>query len=157
MLLTIAQKSYVNQPVNKTELSDSLLKIKQAVQAFEDRNKRRAIRALYKAYSFLPRNCQGIRICADIMETFMQMDALDEVIQVAHDIEGQYYYHYFDDARTHFNMFRIFANAAEAHATHGNMSQARRFSKMALDHQMETQENVDVEMMQLFMKQADFQ
>lgn len=155
MLLAIGQKSYIDQKVARPDLHDSLSKIKDALKAFEGKNKQLAVKTFYKAYSFLPRNTQGIRVCGDIVETLMQIEAYEAVIQVARDIEGQYHAHYFHESESHFDMFRIFANAAEAHEHLGNTSQARRFSKMALDHHLETQDKVDLEMLQLFTKQAD--
>lgn len=152
MLLTIAQKSYINHPVAKKELRDSLANIKRALKAFEQKNKTHAIKALCKAYSFLPHNCLGIRVCADIIESLIQIEAYAQVAELAHNIEAQYHYYYFTDSRTHFDMFRIFANAAEAHSIIGNNTRARRLSKIALDHQLETQDNVCLEMLTLFMK-----
>jgi hypothetical protein len=154
MLLTIAQKNYVKQPIQVPELRTSLSNIAHALKAFESQNRQLAVKTLFKAAVFLPRNAQGLKICADIMESFMEMQAYDEAVRVARDMEAQSQAYFSEDKEGHFALFRIFANAAEAHEALGNASQARRLSKIALDHQLETQEKVDVEMLHLFMKQA---
>lgn len=150
MQLAIARKSYLYQQVAKPEFHSTLAKIKQALKAFETHNRHLGIKALYQAYSLLPKDNHRFQVCADIMEALLHMEAYTEVARIARELEEEYYGHYFEGADIHFALFRIFANAAEALREIGEASQARRLSKIALDHQLETQESIDLEMLQLF-------
>jgi hypothetical protein len=92
-----------------------------------------------------------LRNYADSMKHFLHTQAFEEATRLAHKVETQYSCHYFDQAPGHFSLFRIFANAAEAHEALGDLSQARHFRKLALDQHIETESEVDLEIMCFFM------
>ena len=92
-----------------------------------------------------------LRSYANEMKNFLQTEAYSDATALADKVEAQYSCHYFDEIQAHFSLFRIFANAAEAHDALGNASQARHFRKMALDQHMEAGTELDLEMMCLFM------
>jgi hypothetical protein len=94
---------------------------------------------------------EALRAYADQIKYFLQTEAYSNATALADKVEAQYSCHYFDETHAHFSLFRIFANAAEAHDALGDPSQARHFRKLALDQHMEAQAEVDCEIMCLLL------
>lgn len=154
-MLAIAQKGYINQQDRSLDLKLSITNIKHALQAFERANRKRCIKALYKAYAALPHNPVGIRVAADIIETLLQVEAYAEITYMAVEIEREFHSPYTNTQEMNFHFFRIFSNAAQAYENLGELAQARHYHSLALDYQLETGDEIDLEMLNLLIRKSE--
>lgn len=155
-MLMIAVKNYNDQALTGG-LSDGSLKkvsryLKDAAQAHEINSKNAFFKSLKKAYANVPHSQLGTRMAADIVESYLQVEAYDQVIETAEQMERQGYYTASDSAAENYDLFRIFANKSEAHEALCEPGKARIALEKALDYQLESGEEVDVEMLMLLSK-----
>ncbi len=153
-MLAIAHKSYDDQGLNKPSFDGNVAlatrQLKKAVQAYEKNSKKKLITYLQKAYANLPHTQLGTQIAADIVESYLQLGEYEQVIATADEIQRQGYYMATDNYVENYDLFRIFANKAEAHEAMGDAPKTRNAREKALDYHLESNPTVDVEMLQLF-------
>ncbi len=155
-MLAIAKKNYEDQLVTIDNYSAAFKKVTRhlndAKQAHENNSKNKLIKCLQKAYTLLPHTQLGTRMAADIIESYLQVEAYEEVIATAEEIERQGYYIAPNSRHECFDLCRIFANKAEALDAIGEYKAASRAREKALTYHLDSSDDVDVEMLQLFSK-----
>lgn len=154
-MLAIAKKSYVFQGVLDSSYATALDHIKDGVQAFESAKQNLSARKLLLAYATLPNHEKSISISADIVESLLQMKAYEDAIKVAEHIERKVAMKAIESQSDHFNILRVYSNLAEAHSENNQPALARRYYHKTLDHIFESNQEPDLELVNLLLNRLD--
>lgn len=153
-MLTIAQTVDAYKPVKLKPLTKAHKHVKAALKAFENAQKPKFLRLLHKAYLNLPHTDLSLPFAADIVETYIQVGAYQEAIALAGQIERQFAFYDMDNAESNFHLFRLYSNLAQAYDHQGHPDCGRHYYLKAMDYQLNTQEDPDLELFMLMMNRA---
>jgi tetratricopeptide (TPR) repeat protein len=154
-MLAISKNSYIFQDNTDSRFEKAMTNIKLGIQAFETAKEKLSIRKLLQAFAALPKHDKSLSISADIVESLLQMKAYDDAIAVAEDIESHISTQFCSSKSDYFNIMRVYSNLAEAHSENHQPDLARRYYQKTLDHIFASEQEPDVELVNILLNRLD--